>query len=337
MGITKRAQYKVFNGTDFDVINFESEADYQGIYRQALINGNFDVWQRGTVFNFAANVNPISPYTADRWYITKNWGDVYTITRQAFTAGQTTVPNNPKYFLRSTYNSGVGKAVNVVQKIEGLPFSGKTITISFWAKSNVANSLNILFEQYYSSGIEDGWSTKSVTLSTTWTQYTYTVNVASSAGKTIDDNVCASTVLLQCGFTNANDYVDIAQVQVNVGVTALPFAPKSYGDELKACQRYYQTGVFKFKAISSTRLLVLSSVLQTPMRIAGWGIMRYGSDINTPGNAFFYDNDTDANTGAVGFASKTSGECYFDGLVSSNAVFTAGHFYTVGMHLDAEL
>ncbi|GFZ32563.1 hypothetical protein CSC2_30890 [Clostridium zeae] len=240
MGITKRAQYKVFNGTDFDTINFQSEAENHSLYRQAIINGNFDVWQRGTAFNFVANVTPASPYTADRWFMTKVYGDTLSVTRQAFAVGQIAVPNNPRFFLRSTYGSGTGKSVNIVQRIEGLPFSGMPITISFWAKSNTSNQLNILFEQYYSSGVEDGWSTKSVTLTTTWTQYTYTLNAASSIGRVIDDNICNSTLILQAGFANANDYVDIAQVQLNAGTTALPFSPKSYAQELLDCQRYYE-------------------------------------------------------------------------------------------------
>ncbi|MDP4147643.1 MAG: carbohydrate binding domain-containing protein [Bacillota bacterium] len=221
-----------------DVQNQLNLIPYNSTYRQAIINGNFDIWQRGTSFSFPANTS-VNPYTADRWFITKTWGDALTVTRQPFTVAQSEVPNNPKFFIRGTYISGTGKSMNIVQKIEGLPFLGKNVTISFWAKSNTVNPINILLGQVYSGSQQDSMLTQSVSTTTSWKQYTLTFTLPSGSGMTVDDNLANTSLIFQGGFTNANDYIDIAQVQMNIGSIALPFIPKSYAEELRNCQRYY--------------------------------------------------------------------------------------------------
>ena len=67
--------------------------------RNRIINGGFDIWQRGTSFNVGNNVGG---YTADRWQLWDNGGvgSAGVISRQTFTPGQTEVAGNPKYFFR---------------------------------------------------------------------------------------------------------------------------------------------------------------------------------------------------------------------------------------------
>ena len=82
---------------------------YQG--RNYLINGNFDVWQRGT--SFAAMTQSYTNYQADRWQITPSGNSaVMTVSRQAFTAGQTDVPNNPLYYCRCDVTTAASSAAN---------------------------------------------------------------------------------------------------------------------------------------------------------------------------------------------------------------------------------
>ena len=50
-------------------------------FRNKIINGNFDYWQRGTSFSSGG-------YGADRFYMSNN-GTTFTVSRQAFTLGQT--------------------------------------------------------------------------------------------------------------------------------------------------------------------------------------------------------------------------------------------------------
>jgi len=62
-------------------------------FRNRIINGNFDIWQRGTSFSVTA----ANTYTADRWLVFfDGTGATRTISQQSFTPGQIDVPNEPK-------------------------------------------------------------------------------------------------------------------------------------------------------------------------------------------------------------------------------------------------
>lgn len=209
-----------------------------GKSRQAIINGNFDVWQRSTS-DTAGGYN-----TADRWYITRGGGTTATTSRQAFTLGQSTVPNNPKYFLR--YDRTVSGATSTIeQRIEGVAtFSGTTATLSFWAKADSATTLDVYMEQFFGTGGSPSstvtTATQSASLTTSWQQFKYTFTLASISGKTLGtagDDFLAPHFSLDVG--QGNHAIDIAQVQLCAGSEALPFEPKSIGQEKDDCFRYY--------------------------------------------------------------------------------------------------
>ena len=205
-----------------------------------LINGGFDIWQRGTSFTA-----PFA-YTADRWVA--GWdgsGGTNTISRQLFTVGQTDVPNNPKYYLRWNCSvAGTGGAYKVLDnKIEDVGTgAGKTVSLSFWAKANAAKSISAAFQQVFGAGgsaiVYMGG--RSFNLTTSWARYTATITLASIAGKTVGTS---SYLNLQFAMpTNDTFTVEFANAQLNYGSVALPFVPRSYAEELRLCQRYYWQG-----------------------------------------------------------------------------------------------
>ena len=205
--------------------------------KNLIINGNFDVWQRGTSFTGA------NDWTADRWLIHAN-GTSPSTTQQTFTPGQTDVPNFPKYYLR--YNAGTSPVDvgEVNQNIEDVGvLGGKQITFSIWAKAASGTpDLGLLIYQNFGSG---GSANNTVmsdnslwTLSTSWQKFTHTVTIDSITGKTVGPS----------SFTHfrikmAKDAInkDISQVQVERGAVSTTFESKTYGQELQACERYYQT------------------------------------------------------------------------------------------------
>jgi len=202
--------------------------------RNLIINGGFQVWQRGT--SFSGN-----EYTADRWYAGLS-GATATISQQSFTVGQTDVPGEPEYYLRFNV-TGANDNVKIQQPIEDVrTAAGQTVTLSFWIKSTSApTSLTPRFQQYFGSGGSapavdtDGTTITGITSS--WQKIERQVTIPSISGKTIGSS---SYLLLQLFNPNNETFdFDIAQVQLEVGSVATPFEHRSYGEELAACQRYY--------------------------------------------------------------------------------------------------
>ena len=202
----------------------------------AIINGNFDIWQRGTSFS-----NPDNTYTADRFLVVAGGGATGdTVSRQSFTAGQTDVPNEPSYFLR--FSVGGTSANRVMHhRVEDVrTFAGQTCTLTFWAKASVAHSSTLEIQQNFGSG-----GSASVTLSpvsysmtTSWQKFTFTQTMPSIAGKTIGSSSYVYLAFIRSlGASSVN--IDIAQMQLEAGSSGSSFAHENVGDTLQKCQRYY--------------------------------------------------------------------------------------------------
>jgi hypothetical protein len=241
---------------------------YNSLYRQALINGNFDVWQRGTSTTSLASYD-----LADRWEmnVTLDGGTLPTTitrSRQALTPGDIF---GAFYYYRFAPDGagsgfGTGYKYGLGQKIEyGTRFlcgASKSITVSFWARSSVGSKKVGLFltQNYGTTGsptAEENIAGDNFTLTSSWQKFTKTITTNTLVGKTFgtDGNDYLRPVFLLAWGTGtyatlvnsagvaenlANGTIDIAQVQLCAGDVALPFVPKSFEDELRACQRYYE-------------------------------------------------------------------------------------------------
>ena len=99
-----------------------------------VINGGFDIWQRGTTFNAV----PAYTYCADRWQVTyKDSGITLNASQQTFTPGSAPAAGNEgQYFLRlsnSAYTTG--HTYYFAQKVEDVrTLAGQTVTLSYWAR-----------------------------------------------------------------------------------------------------------------------------------------------------------------------------------------------------------
>ena len=253
------------------------------MFRNKLINGNFDIWQRATS-------QTSSGYgSADRWESLHN-GSTKTASQQAFALGQTDVPNNPSYFMRHVVTSVAGASNFVLsgQKIEGVEtLSGKTITLSFWAKADASKNIAVDFLQYFGSGgspsaTVSGIGSQLVALTTAWAKYTITVDIPSVSGKTLgtDGN---DSFRLHFWFDAGSTYdsrtaslgqqsgtFDIAQVQIEEGTAATPFEQRPFGMELSLCHRYYQHNVMyrmRYSGHGTTQVLAYAVPLKVIMRI----------------------------------------------------------------------
>jgi hypothetical protein len=189
-------------------------------FKNYIINGGFDVWQRGTSFSSASNT-----YVADRWKMT-NTSIETTVTK---------VDNGNFNSLRLSLNGGTNGYESIRHYVEGDKLAGKTVTISFKIKWHTYNPNSYLYR--YSSlggtsiqtgGIGSGtgeWENISIT-------YTFNSSLAGASYIGIG--------LLGRGSNTTGDFdFEIANVQLEEGSVATPFEQRPYGLELSLCQRYY--------------------------------------------------------------------------------------------------
>ena len=208
-----------------------------------LINGNFDLWQRGTSFSSTGS----AVYTADRWYDVSNSGS--TISRVAAT-GQ-----NSQYALKLARNSGQTFTADllVAQPFETaniVPLRGKRVTLSFSAKSgaNFSGSGNMYVRLVVGTGTEGkkvGASFTSPTypifvtqpITSTMTRYALTSTVTIPASSTQMEVYFTFT---PSGTAGADDSITIEQVMLNTGDRAAPFALAggTVGEEKQLVRRY---------------------------------------------------------------------------------------------------
>lgn len=174
--------------TNMDIIDTNMKRiDNTAINKNYLINGGFDIWQRGasqTEFGYGSD---------DRW-LNENIGSTKVHSRQEFAPGQADVPDNLKYFSKTivTSVSGIANRCNKRQRIEDVrTLAGKTATLSFWAKADASKNIAIEFIQVFGSGgsvVVTGIGSQKVTLTTDWQRFIITVNIPSISGKTIGDD-----------------------------------------------------------------------------------------------------------------------------------------------------
>ena len=303
-------------------------ADIAGVVgrKNAFINGNFDIWQRATS-------QTASQYgSADRWRYSIS-GSTQAVSRQAFTLGQTDVPNNPKYYSRTVVSSvaGAGNLVVMNQRIEGIEtFAGTTATLSFWAKADASKNIAIEFYQNFGTGgspstAVSGIGVTTVALTTSWAKHTVSVAIPSINGKTLgtngNDNLQVS-IWLDAGSnynapTNSlgqqSGTFEFSQVQIEAGSVATEFEPRSVGQELALCQRYFQsTGVLAFFNVA--RYSTGSSGL--PLNFLHFeNEMRASPTLSTTGTF----STAAGYQGTPGFSNITSHGCRISGTVSISA------------------
>lgn len=213
-------------------------------FRNALINGNFSVWNRGTTFTNAANT-----YTADRWRIaTDGVGTNIDVNWQPFTPGLTEVPGEPNSYIRidQTVAGSGATFTDIRQYIENVrTFNGQTVTVTFYAKAQVNTTINgIRLTQRFGTGGSPSSDVAtqpvgSINVTTSWAKYTYTFSLPSVSGKTIGTNEDDSLEFRIRLPLNSVYRIDIAQIQLELGPVSTPFERRSVPAEKLLCSRYF--------------------------------------------------------------------------------------------------
>ena len=312
--------------------------------KNIVMNGAFQVWQRGTSFTADADA-----FGADRWAITR---PNQTVTKEIASIGN--IRCNSMKMLKTG-----GGAITGYYSIEdgtgvsagGSLFNGKTLTLSYYARASGSFDNNGQVWLYYnnkSTSVQVATCTDS--LSTSWTKFTHTFTMPTNT-QTYANVYSLTLSLIRAldGNVGNSDWVEVAQVQLEESPVATDFEHRSYGEELALCQRYYQritqsAGDFYIMASKgqSSDTTRFAQTLAVPLRasptisqgggFSGWRCFRGTSGVlsstSTPATLGFVENAGFVSLQVAGFSGLTDN--YFYGTSPS---FTSSGYFD----MDSEL
>ena len=235
-------------------------------------NGAMQVAQRGTS---TASITTSGYYTADRWGLAITSLGTWTQSVENDAPTGSGLRKSLKMLCTTADASPAASDVIALQQVfEGQDLqriakgtsAAQQLTLSFWVKSNVTGT--------YIAELEDVDNTRrvsgsyTISASATWERKTITFpadttgafdndNVGSlylfmwlasgstyTSGSPLQTSWGTATNTRATGQTNlgaaTNNYWQVTGVQLEVGPVASSFEFKSYGQELRECQRYYQ-------------------------------------------------------------------------------------------------
>jgi len=242
-----------------------------------VINGDMQCWQRASAATAASN----GYATVDRWAFGESTDGAYTSEQS------TDTPTGTGYSVKAqvtTADASIAAAqyAYIYQEIEAQNLqplqygtsSAKTLTLSFWVKSNKTGTYTIVIVKRdstayfipveYTISSANTWEKKEITITPTAGS---TSLITASAGAIANDNGhgiqlgfglawgsnyhgtsntwSAST---HYGTSNQVNWMDstsnnfyLAQVQLEIGEVATAFEHEDFGTTLRKCQRYFET------------------------------------------------------------------------------------------------
>jgi hypothetical protein len=215
-----------------------------------ILNSAFNVAQRGTTFTIAAST---ATYTLDRWQAYRTATGM-TVSQQN-TSDTTNLPFIQKCVRLARDNATTSTvAIQYVQTIEtvnSIPYAGKAITLSFYARaganySPTSSALLVYLQtgtgtdQNYINGFTGASNIvngSTATLTTTWQRFTFNATVGATATQ-----LAVALNMNPTGTAGAADYCEVTGFQLEIAASASAYSPctDTYATELAACQRYYQ-------------------------------------------------------------------------------------------------
>ena len=256
-----------------DLADLGGSADAGGLTgRNLIINGAMTVAARGT------SSTSDSYQTVDRFRNTLTGLDNATVTQSQSSESPDGFSNSYKMTVGGTAESALAadeivhcNQVIEAQNLQHLQYGASsplTTTLSFWVRSSIVGTYACHFlrtdtsnrarTETYTINTANTWEYKTITIDGDTTNAIANDNgqgisiywvLAAGSNFTSSDLSGSWQTYASTGFAygqtvnlvgTANATWQITGVQFEVGDTATPFEHRSYGDELFACQRYYQ-------------------------------------------------------------------------------------------------
>jgi hypothetical protein len=234
----------------------------------ALINSDFNIWQRGTSFAAIASL----AYSADRFIYSKVGAMVHTVSRSTDVPTIAESEHLSKYSILidcTTVDSSLaaGDYCTISQKIEGynyLPLAQRPMTLSFWHKHTKTGTYCVALNN---SGSDRSYVAEyTQTTTNTWEKATINILASPSAG-TWDyingvglvvrwtlasgttfhgiadtwesENDLATSSQVNACLSTSNNF-RLAQVELVAGNVATKFEHRQIAVEEASCKRYYE-------------------------------------------------------------------------------------------------
>lgn len=310
--------------------------------RNRLLNGNFDLWQRGSTKTSA----PTGFYLADRWITGVTAGSTFTVSNIAAPAGfrgtnalqiaATALPANNYIYLEQKFESRsvydlAGGAVTVSFDISASTSAGQVAyLVNLYSNSALDNGdYAVLLSQQGGGVIPAGVSTITATFPASATA---NIRLGGKVGIYVFQQIVTGNVTYKIG-----------SVQMEPGSIANPFEYMPITTLISLCQRYYQKsyrvdldpgtapsfGTSYGRTVdATTNTPSIQALFQTMMRAAPT-VHIYSPSSGAQGNMY----DFTANADVACSVSSMLGRNGFV-AIGSGAVVQLGHL--VGIHWTAE-
>jgi len=342
--------------------------------KNLIINGGFDVWQRGTSFTYSAGT--LGYHTADRVYSSNTSDGQFTISKSEINGSNcvkfnvdtavTDLTTN-KYWHSFDY-SFEGRTLYTIAK------QGKTVTLSFVFNSNVAGAYPIAFRNRTDlNNIESYVSTFNYTtanvpqkvevaiplnhifsgglVNNSAVGFTLTIGflnqgvyVTSTTNSWQTGDYITTPTCVNWGAT-AGNFIEIAELQLEEGSIATTFERRPYSLELSLCQRYYWTtmvetgnytdkGFIELYATGTVDFYTQQFLLPVEQRITGVQNV-YNPVTGVQGSIYNSTSGVSYDAFNLGIPSSYSHNKFY--IFDSNLGLTAGNLYSIHLVSDAEI
>jgi len=214
--------------------------------KNLIINGAMQVWQRGTGLTG-------SGYRIDRWYTEPRSGTIVTHDQSVDVPSGLGFSTSAHVYRSGGNDNGFHLNTNIELDATGnyskFATGTKLVYSVYIKKAASAVQTNYNPYIYLNAGTGGSNSSQAVfsnegagTMTNDWQRMVFTFTCptwTASAGSL--NNVNCLVIRGIMGQDNTNQDIYITGAQLEVGDTATPFEHRSYADELRRCQRYYET------------------------------------------------------------------------------------------------
>jgi hypothetical protein len=207
--------------------------------RNHVLNGDFSIAQRGAgPFILGATA---SGYGFDGWLTQAGAGASGQLARTAFDPGQTAGPTGrffATFSLTATTPSSLPELQTRLEDVNRL--AARPITVSFWYRTASPNIRFEMAQQFGAAGSAavTAIGQTSLAASAGWTFRKLVLTLPATAGKTVGAGSFSSLRFVVTGASAAS--LDLADVQVEEGILATPFARRPSAIDMLLAWRFFR-------------------------------------------------------------------------------------------------